>query len=587
MRFVGLGLTGALLFFGLVMMNATQLTRAGMPTYPPGTDTLPVVAIAEVTSLLGGDTAILPGWIEVERSDPRDDGGTLVQELAIVNLELRGASRLGLVDVTERPDQGASYHSTGEIRSTQPGIPFPASSFFELSLDLELPSTVIGPLQIHNETPIHLTPAASGQQAFLAAWPPLGLTYQWPAPAAGTPEHCIALVNEANTHTDLELCINSLTIAVAPLLPAYSVERGNADGLPPASVLALTPLAATTGAGQAPFVRIACPGLGLTGCGAEGAPRDDIDALSFGNDLAANVSYFSVGPTADGMPGTAVAEQRACPPAEPGLSPEAESDVFSSTGDGTNQLTLDGNGPIGACAAAFPLGLVESISARPNLNALTQPHADVVDANHDGVPERSVYFSLDGASPSLPAYGVLAADVLVTSAGAPPAAYATAGALGLLPGDDIDALCLHESGDGTYRATEDHVVFSLTAGSPTLAAIGAGPGDLLWPATPAGVARTPPTVALAASSLGLMTGDDVVAASCSDALTSRPASGDVNCDGQTNSIDATLVLQYHAGLLANVACAENADVDENGTVNSIDATVILQLEAGVLDQPPV
>lgn len=63
--------------------------------------------------------------------------------------------------------------------------------------------------------------------------------------------------------------------------------------------------------------------------------------------------------------------------------------------------------------------------------------------------------------------------------------------------------------------------------------------------------------------------------------------GDANCDGSVNSIDAALVLQYGAGLLAELPCQDNADVNGDGVYNSIDAALILQYVAGLLPSLPV
>ncbi|MEX2158400.1 MAG: dockerin type I repeat-containing protein [Dehalococcoidia bacterium] len=63
----------------------------------------------------------------------------------------------------------------------------------------------------------------------------------------------------------------------------------------------------------------------------------------------------------------------------------------------------------------------------------------------------------------------------------------------------------------------------------------------------------------------------------------QPLLGDVDCDNDVDSIDATLVLQYVAEIIDGLDCPENADVNEDGVINAIDAAVILQITAGLLD----
>jgi len=58
--------------------------------------------------------------------------------------------------------------------------------------------------------------------------------------------------------------------------------------------------------------------------------------------------------------------------------------------------------------------------------------------------------------------------------------------------------------------------------------------------------------------------------------------GDANCNGSVNSIDATIILQYSAGLVSTLPCLGLADANHNGSVNSIDATIILQYSAGLI-----
>ncbi len=59
--------------------------------------------------------------------------------------------------------------------------------------------------------------------------------------------------------------------------------------------------------------------------------------------------------------------------------------------------------------------------------------------------------------------------------------------------------------------------------------------------------------------------------------------GDVNCDGVVNAIDAAVILQYDAGLLASLRCVENADANGDGLINALDAALVLQYDAGLID----
>jgi glucose/arabinose dehydrogenase len=64
--------------------------------------------------------------------------------------------------------------------------------------------------------------------------------------------------------------------------------------------------------------------------------------------------------------------------------------------------------------------------------------------------------------------------------------------------------------------------------------------------------------------------------------TSLGPTGDADCSGDTDSIDAAIVLQLTAGLIASVGCPELADVDGDGDIDAIDAAIILQIVAGLL-----
>jgi len=618
-----------------IALNGAPAPVAALP--PAGADVLPLAGAVQTSSRLGIDHVVLTGRIEIERSAPRLDGGVEVVDLAVTALELRGASRIGAVTVTQR----SSAPARGELRSSAPGQEFPASLHLDLYADIAAPASTFGPLLLHNEEVLRLRPRAGGQPVPIDAWPPSGamlavdplfavdndgdgavdedtadedgdglidedgpgagdedldgLIDEDPSPANCTDlcdgdgdgardedPACVPLFDEQRSQAQLGLCVRDLTLQVVPALPTYSVRRGGPSRLHPADLLAITPSNVSDRA-QAPFVHVPCASLGLSADGCDGGTDgdiDDLDALSYGHDLPAGAApgvQFSVGPTAQGTEGSAVRAQRLCPPASPGSSPEAEPDIFGSSLDGANELLLDGNGPVGTCPPAFPLGLVESAFARDDLDALDAQDPSAADPDGDGVPDRAVYFSLDAASPSLTSRGVTEADVLRTVAGNAPAVYASRAALGLVPGDDLDGLCLGEDGDGVFGAN-DQLVFSLAPGSPTLALIDAGPGDLLAPGSP-------PRPRVRVAALGLLTGDDVDAVACG--ALPHQAGGDVNCDGATDSIDAALVLQHDSGLLEALSCAEDADVNKDGAIDSMDAHHILRFVAGLIDRLPV
>ena len=64
--------------------------------------------------------------------------------------------------------------------------------------------------------------------------------------------------------------------------------------------------------------------------------------------------------------------------------------------------------------------------------------------------------------------------------------------------------------------------------------------------------------------------------------------GDASCDGGVNSIDAAVILQHAAGLIASLTCPPNADVNGDGRADPLDATLVLQYSAGLISHlgPP-
>jgi hypothetical protein len=65
--------------------------------------------------------------------------------------------------------------------------------------------------------------------------------------------------------------------------------------------------------------------------------------------------------------------------------------------------------------------------------------------------------------------------------------------------------------------------------------------------------------------------------------TPRPPFGDVNCDGIVDAVDAALVLQLEAALIAWLRCQEKADVNADRVVNAVDAVLILERVAGLIE----
>lgn len=60
--------------------------------------------------------------------------------------------------------------------------------------------------------------------------------------------------------------------------------------------------------------------------------------------------------------------------------------------------------------------------------------------------------------------------------------------------------------------------------------------------------------------------------------------GDVNNDGSIDNLDATLILQYDAGLLSQSISAFAGDANGDGAVDNLDAVLILKYDAGLIDK---
>jgi hypothetical protein len=248
-------------------------------------------------------------------------------------------------------------------------------------------------------------------------------------------------------------------------------------------------------------------------------PASNIDALSYGDDVYPAPApwhvAFSVAMGSAGHPGSPPL------PVFPNVFFETmagdgsvAADVFSSF-----DMTLTTT-PLGAYAAAFPpapcgpilsnlqiadedgagpfafgtpnvgLGLAPGLDDVDAVEMLDNSFVDFIPPGGDLIPDAPVFFSVDAATAAIlpplpPGFGAnTAADVLVWDPGtATLYNWAPAPVLGLVPGDDIDALAVgYISGaaiPGGFAGFPDSVSFSLAPGSPSLGVLGSicyGPG---------------------------------------------------------------------------------------------------------------
>jgi uncharacterized protein YkwD len=67
----------------------------------------------------------------------------------------------------------------------------------------------------------------------------------------------------------------------------------------------------------------------------------------------------------------------------------------------------------------------------------------------------------------------------------------------------------------------------------------------------------------------------------------RDPDGDVSCDDDTGSLDAALILQLNAHIIARLPCPDAGDVNQDGHVDAIDALIVLQHAAGLIASLPI
>jgi len=280
------------------------------------------------------------------------------------------------------------------------------------------------------------------------------------------------------------MVILSVVLIVAAMVPAHAVLFSISAASPSAVAVSPADILAPGPAGGPPIVRVPFPALGLL-------PGDDIDALSIGPFTLPSLPFFSVDPASVGLPFG--------PPdvASEAAAGQAAGDIFvdPSVGlappPGINTLALDQSA----------LGLMPP----DDLDALD------MDGKNTLHPARPILFSLTPGSPTLGVIGAGPEDILVTSLVAPvPGVWMPGAAMGLVPGDDVDAFL--------WWASQGIPYFSLAPGSPSLLATGFSPADVF--AVGVGAFGFGPSI----GSLSLLPTDNVDAFSGNPSLVPEPSS---------------------------------------------------------------
>jgi len=345
-------------------------------------------------------------------------------------------------------------------------------------------------------------------------------------------------------------------------------------------------------------------------------PGDNINAMSYGKD-GGNVLHFSVDPNAIGMPNTAVNFEAVTSPPPGMVSPATPSN--NNGGDPGNEAAGDifvsrvlanmfGAYPrVMPAWAALKLNSLEceelflGLQASAAMGTVLGPPEDDLDAlemsdtgdwvwgvdtDGDGLVDpsqsRNVFFSIDPWSPSYQATSgaVRPCDILITRDGARTHFVFASGVvdIGLQLADDIDALAMSDTNQLGQLDLGDSALFSLAPGSPTLALLGASPGDVFSTSFTG-------TFGLftSAASLGLLPEDNLNAMDISVAggiLTPpTPTPGDCDGDGDVD-LDDFLILKINFGRTGVTGGPSEGDLDSDGDVD-LDDFMILKMNFGI------
>jgi hypothetical protein len=132
----------------------TNYPAAGEDAFESTTATVEIEITQEGVSTAPGafgalEKIELRGPALISRSDPSFDGDIAVVETEIVEMELTGTSPFGPITVRQSPDDA----SVGEVRQQSAGEDFPATSFFDVFVEIELPDMN---LTARNEEPLRM-----------------------------------------------------------------------------------------------------------------------------------------------------------------------------------------------------------------------------------------------------------------------------------------------------------------------------------------------------------------------------------------------------------------------------------------------
>jgi hypothetical protein len=192
------------------------------------------------------------------------------------------------------------------------------------------------------------------------------------------------------------------------------------------------------------------------------------------------VNSFSWGVEAPGAPGASIRFSVA--PGSVGVF-GVPPDVFSEAGAGDAAADVYDGGTVGAPLLNARLVDGNGLpAAAPPASGLAEPGDDVTAlgaCDPFGLFGFPALFTLAPGSPTLGFLGAGPGDILMASflSAAPPFMFLSAAFMGLVPGDVIDGLAVSMGGPP--------LVISLAPGSPTLGLLGAGPGDLITVPPPA------------------------------------------------------------------------------------------------------